>query len=65
MPEGTDFAIKVTSDDPKQKKTEDKKEDTKTGSSKATDDVKKDGEGEELVSSGFIGNGYVLMICID
>jgi hypothetical protein len=64
MPEGTDLAITVTSDDPKQKKTEDKKEDAKTGS-KATDDVKKDGEGEELVSSRFIGNEYVLIICTD
>jgi hypothetical protein len=63
MPEGTDLAITVTSDDPKQKKTEDKKEDAKT--SKATDDVKKDGEGEELVSSRFIGNEYVLIICTD
>jgi hypothetical protein len=49
MPERADFTIKVPSDDPKQKKEDDKKEDSKAGSSKINGDVKNEGEGEELV----------------
>ena len=60
MPDAKDFAIKVTSDDPKQKKDEDKKDDSKQGSSKVNGDVKKEGEGEDLVSAKFFPDEWIL-----
>jgi hypothetical protein len=51
MPDATDLAITVTSDDPKKKdEKKDEKKDAKKTASKPNGDVK-EGEAEELVSS--------------